>query len=181
METYKAAFIDLVRREIDRQGPARAQAFYAALSPEDREKFGALLPMAWISPEQGGRIVAAAAQAFFGSAPEPLFEMGRQQAIHDMTGMYRVLLKVASVPMVIRRAAQMFQAYHKQGSATVEHASGTTSGTFIIHDYPGLTSPIRATVGGFIAGLLELTGAKAIQVRAIENDPNAWRWELSWQ
>ncbi|MBI5507712.1 MAG: hypothetical protein HY903_03050 [Deltaproteobacteria bacterium] len=181
METYKAVFVDYLRKEMARRGKECEAAVMARLSVEDQQAFRALLPMAWISPQLGARILEAAGAVLFADHEDPIFELGRGQAHNDMTGIYRILMKVATVPMVIGRAATLFGTYHRKGAAAVEHQSGAANGVFLIKDYADLPAGIRRSVGGFITGLLELTGAKDIRVKSDESNPALWRWEIAWR
>ncbi len=180
MQTYKAVFVDYVRKELKRDGRDLEPELLKQLSEADRQEYRSLLPVSWISPELGGRLLEAFGPVLFPTAVDPVFEIGRGQARNDMTGIYRILLKVATVPMVINRAATLFGTYHKTGKASLEHVDGEKRGAFFINEYPDLSDGIRRTVGGYIMGLLELTGVKEIKVHLNDSNPNAWRWDISW-
>jgi hypothetical protein len=49
-----------------------------------------------------------------------------------------------------------------------------------VRGFPELVKTQREYVAGYLIGLLGLTGAKSVQVTCLENDPQAWRWVLSW-
>ncbi len=180
METYKATFIDFVRQELAKH-PGAAERFLAQLSDEEQAKYRAVLPLSWLTPEFGSRLLEASAPILFPEAKDPVYELARRQARHDMNGIYRLLLKVATVPMVIERAAKVFATYHRRGTAEVKKVEGENRGTFLIHDYPELPRTIRVSVAGFTHGLLEMTGAKEIEVRIDESDPQHWRWAITWR
>lgn len=180
-KVYKAAFVDVIRRELDGCGPDAEAAFYARLSADDQREFRTLLPMAWIDPELAARIVEAAASVVLQGHPTPVEELGRRQARHDLTFIYRVLLKVATVQSVISRTAQLFGTYHRKGRALVERSKDAKEGVLMVVDYPEMPRTIRRHVAGYVRGILELTGARDVQVRLDDSDPRALRFQVCWR
>jgi len=60
---------------------------------------------------------------------------------------------------------------------------GLTSngGTFVISGLPEQTAVQREYICGVISCVLELTGVKNVKVVKVENDPNEWKWKISWE
>ena len=65
------------------------------------------------------------------------------------------------------------------GEASIEHFTGH-SGEMVVRGFPELPGGMRKVISGHVARILELTGAKEVQIVLVEDDPDAWRWKISW-
>ena len=79
METYKAVFVDYLRKELERRGKDTEAAMLARLSVEDQQAYRSLLPLTWISPQLGGRILEAAGAVLFPAAADPICSLNATQ------------------------------------------------------------------------------------------------------
>jgi hypothetical protein len=180
MENYKATLVDFIRRRFQKS-PEAEPVFNARLSTDDQAAFRVTLPMSWISAELGGRFMDAGAHALFPDAPDPVWEFSRQQAHDNITGIYKIILRVVTVPIVISKAARVWGTYHRKGKATVSRVDGENRASFIAEEYPKLPDVLRRSVTGYTTGLLELTGAEDIEVALDDSNPDALRWDVTWR
>ena len=105
---------------------------------------------------------------------------GEINAEHDLKGVYKLFLRVSSVPFVIKQTARMWNTYHDTGEAFVLKGENAKEASLVIKNYPDLPKPIRESSAGYIVGALRLTGAKNVQVVHDESDPMAWTWTARW-
>ena len=52
METFKAVFLDYLRKELGRRGPEVEAAFMARLTHDEQQAYRALLPVSWVTPAE---------------------------------------------------------------------------------------------------------------------------------
>ena len=83
------------------------------------------------------RVYDAAARILYADSVEPLVDLGRDMALSDLTGIYKVLLRVATIPMVIERTARLWTTYHKKGSARIEREGDAKKADLIVVDGDG--------------------------------------------
>jgi len=179
MTDYKCSTFDYLRRRLGEVGVSE-DSVLSQLSPDDGELFRSALPLTWAPGPAAGRVLRAACLLIAPHDPNPLHEVGRAMAGDHMNGMYRLLLRFTSISTVVEKAATLWSTFHKRGKARVEHRPSENCGIFIVEDYPSFDANIRANVGGYIQGLIELTGAKSVNVKENESSHDTWRWIVHW-
>lgn len=185
MALVKASGLIFMRKLIHSKGEVVADRFWKILSKEDREFIKTLIPTYKLPIEEVTRFYELAVPIIFPekSLAQGLWQLGYENAQNDMKGIYRAFLKIAtlgreetySVEMLIRQAAVIWKTYHAQGEASVRRL-GAKQFMFIVENYPGIPKSFREDLTGYIAGLLNLTGAKKVKVVQDDVDPNAWKW-----
>lgn len=180
MALSKVAAVIYIRELIHDKGREAEIRYLNSLSPEDGQCFQKLLPSNKLPIEQLSKYCELAVPVLFPdkSLDQGLRQLGYQNAKNDMKGIYRVLLKIASVETVIKNAAVIWKTYHDEGQAFVRRLKANQY-DFIVEKYPEITKCFRNITDGYITGLLELTGAKNIKVIRDDADPNAWKWLIT--
>jgi hypothetical protein len=161
------------------EDPGTEEAFRKELSDEAREFYDSVLPIAWVPDQIVSEIEQKAAAVLFPDSRDGLQQVGRLQAQHDLRGIYRVLLRIITIPMLIKKAASLWSTYHDAGTADVADLNDKT-GTFLVRKHPDLPSTIREVTTGYILGAVELTRAQNVRVVLNEADPNRWAWVVTW-
>lgn len=59
-------------------------------------------------------------------------------------------------------------------------AAGRNCSWFIVEQYPDMLSTVREVTRGYLAGLLEATGAQKIEVTRHDENPSGWRFQFCW-
>lgn len=180
-ETFKGTTIEYIRRLIRERGEAAEAELLSKLAPDEIEIFQNTLPLTWISPVKAGRILEISSQILYPDHPHPNRELGRTTAIDNLTGIYRILLRIATVPMVIQKTAKLWTTYHKKGNASASREPGKNIGYLVVSDYPDLPAEIRENIIGYVGGVLSLTGAKNIEVIPDASNISAWQWKIAWE
>ena len=177
----KAPGVVWLRHLIEQKGPEAEQAMAKALSPDDYKAYCTALPLTWITEETITRIFRSAGDILFSDAPSPLIETGRGMAKAHMTGVYKFMLRMTTIPFIISRASSLWRTLHDTGDAEAGEVPGERTVTFTVRGCPSLPADMRQLLRGYITGLGELTGARNVRTEADESDPDAWRWRCSWE
>lgn len=180
MALAKVAAVIYARKLILAKDKEIVDRFLGALSPEERDRLLTLLPPDKLPIEQVTRFHELSAAVLFPDKPleEGLWQLGYQNAQHDMRGIYKVLLRVATVEMVVKNAAVVWKTYHDQGKAYVRTLSNKEF-VFIVENYPDIPKNFNEVMNGYITGLLDLTGAKNVKVVRDDSNPDAWKWNIT--
>ncbi|MCD4813134.1 hypothetical protein K8S19_05525 [bacterium] len=176
----KGSGISFILKRIKAQGAELEKAFLETLSPTEQTIFQTALPIAWIDLAIASKIYANAAVVLHPHHPKGVLQIAREVAISDMTGIYKVLLRFATIPMIMEKASQLWSVNHSRGRARVEKDPRRNAGDFIVEDYPGLSPVYRDVTTGYIQGVLELSHKQNIRVLLDGKDPARWRWMVSW-
>jgi len=178
MARYKAALILLIRKMFSQKGRRVEDAFLEQLTPEETDAYISAIPLTWLPDVQAASILQKAAKVLFPDEKNPLFKLGREEAIDNLRGVYKVFAKIASVPMITQQVAKIWRVYHDQGKAWATLTEDQTEGMVVVEGYPEFPPASRVIFAGFISGALEVAGAKDTSVRADVTDPGAWKWSV---
>ncbi|NTV52523.1 MAG: hypothetical protein HGA76_05875 [Candidatus Firestonebacteria bacterium] len=157
------------------------QKFLEQLIPADADLMAKILPIIRVPDDVAARIFETAAVVCFPNDPLGLWKLGREQAKHDLTGIYKFLVSLTNVPFIVNQTAGVWTTYHSKGKATSELDKTQKRVRLIVTEYPALPAGIREIVRGYVVGLMELTGAKDCAIRHDASNPNAWVWEITWK
>jgi len=177
----KGTGINWLRELIEAKGPDAEQAVAKALSPEDYKAYRTAMPISWVTEEAATRIYLATGKVLFPSHTNPLHEVGRGMAKANMTGIYSFLMQFATVPFLMKQASRLWRTYHDTGEPSVVETKGEKRVAFIVTGLPQLPADMRQVLRGYLFGLSELVGVKNTAVALDERDPNAWKWDITWE
>ena len=180
MANVKATDIVIIREMFKEKGDNAIDALASVLKPETFKILKTALSINWVPLEIEAEILQEASKLFFPNDPRPLFKLGYTVAGKQFTGVYKFFLRIPSVGFIIKNISATFKTMNDKGAARVD---GLTShgGTFVISDLPEQTAIQREYICGVISCVLELTGVKNVKVDKEENNPNEWKWKISWQ
>jgi len=179
MSDSKASFLGVVKRLLrDRQ--IEEEALLARLTPDAKSVFTTAAMTSWVPRQYADEITATAAIVLFADQPRPVYELGRAQARNDLTGIYKILLRVVSVEFAMGQTAKLWSTYHNRGQARAEKQPDRSVGAVVVNDYPDFSEVQIESTAGYIHGLLELTGAAEVKVHPNTRDRRAIRFETSW-
>jgi hypothetical protein len=176
----KATGFEFLKKKMREQGLQFETDFLAKLSADEVDLYWKALPISWVDLNNLSHVFEIAAAMLFPNHPRPLIEFGREEAQHAMTGLYKVLLRLATVPMIVQKTAVLWKVYYESGQARAEFPPDKKQASLIVTNYPELPYNNRTIVLGYTLGLLDLTGAKNIRYDEDYHDPLAWRWNFYW-
>jgi hypothetical protein len=112
------------------------------------------------------------------SLVQGLWQLGYQNAQNDMKGIYKVLLKIATVEMVIKKASVIWKTYHDEGKSSAQQVKDKQF-VFLVENYPDLPKTYRIITEGYITALANLVGEKYVEVVCDDVEPSAWKWLIT--
>lgn len=179
-QNYKGVGVVFVRERVRLLEPDARAAFHARLSEDERLCLDDTLATHWVPVEHASRLFEVLAEVSHADHETPLREVGRQLARHDLSGVYRLLIRVATVRFLLTQHTRLWSVYHRTGEASlVEHEPGHV--TIRIAGHPTLPSPFRVAMAGWLIGAMELCGAKDIQALHEPDHAPPWRFEIRWR
>ncbi|MFH1810502.1 MAG: hypothetical protein ABIJ09_17305 [Pseudomonadota bacterium] len=177
---YKGSTIVYLREQVRIQGEVLEKSLLEGLDAELRALYLETISMSWIDVGLTARLFERAVPLLLSQVADPQQEFGRRQARDQLSGIYRILLRVVSVPMVIQQTARLWSTYHNRGQARALREGDSNRGQLIVEGYPTLPEIIRHNTTGYIVGTLELTSARSIEVQEKFDDPRSWMWNVRW-
>jgi hypothetical protein len=181
MGLCSAAGLYFIKKRVKAAGVVAEQALLKLLTLAERDYYYKALPVVWIPIEIAAEVYPKAAEVLLPGDQSGVWKLGRDQAHADLSGIFRALLVVTTVPFALRQASRFWTSYYKDGRAGVENLTDECSADFYVADYPDLPSKINDVVSGYIAGVMERAGAHDIKVLVNERDPNKRRWSATWK
>jgi hypothetical protein len=167
------------RTLLERKSPELYQKFLFQLTDEEKKFHKTALPASWLDADMVSKILAKAGKLLYPDMKNPLRECGRQEAREHLSGLYKILLSFASVEMIVKQTAKIWNQYHDSGIIQTVKLGAKTM-CLSVTEYPSLTPELRDIVAGYCQGTIELTGAKNVQV-LIKGNPQEWQFEITWQ
>jgi len=126
------------------------------------------LAQEWVPLEEAAGLYAAAVTHLFDGDMARLYEVGRQQMRKDLSGIYRVFMRVASPAFVAGRAGALFEVYGRDAGTLSVGARTDTSMELILANRPFASPAYFEALRGSIAGTLELTGVRDLSVTIVD-------------
>jgi len=140
------------------------------------------LAQEWIALETIAPLYTMSLDGLFDGDTERLYELGRQQLRNDMSGIYRVFLRIASPAYVAEKTGAIYAVYARD-CGTLSVVGRTDHSLDIRVADRAFPSPaFFEALRGSIAGALELTGVKDLHVVTIEDAKDDERlFRASWR
>ncbi|MEW6516244.1 MAG: hypothetical protein AB1439_04980 [candidate division FCPU426 bacterium] len=179
MAKYKGSGIEVIRALVKARGPEFERRFLERLSPQGRELFQHALAVSWIDFKDDPGDIPVGADMLFPGDPERIAKFGRLAAREAMSGIYKVFLRIPTKAYIIKRIAVLWRTNFDTGTAGVENIRNGQA-DFVIRDFPEFPEYQLDFLGGYIAGMLELTGSPNPQVVITDRNPQAWRFQITW-
>ena len=157
----------------------KEDALVARLSPDEVELYRETLPVAWVSVDFVARLWELAAAELYVGEARPLRQLGRAIIRDNLTGIYRVMLRVVSIPFAIQQAASLWHTYNDTGEVTVERTGERLQMT--VSKYPAFPEAALEECAGSTEGLMEMCGARHIEVKTSRPQDDAFVFDCSWR
>jgi uncharacterized protein (TIGR02265 family) len=179
MAMVKCSDVVALRKLFKDEGKETEDRFLSKLPPNLIDMYQKVMATDWVAIPDQMKIYQAAAETVFPDSDNNMRDLGKALAERTYTGVYRVFLRIPTVPFVANRAAQIWRTFYDTGNMRVENQTGKSL-DLVLADFPELPKPMRAMAGGHMTLLLEMTGAKDISIQQIDADCTAWRWHVEW-
>jgi hypothetical protein len=139
------------------------------------------LSQSWVPLQEVNPLWTQSLTGLFDGDLQQLFELGRLQLRADMSGIYRVFMRVASPGFVADRASSIYGVYaqHCGALTVVDRAEGRLDIALTRRPLP--SAAIYEYLRGSIAGALELTGVLNLKVEIVsEPHDNERLYRATW-
>ena len=136
------------------------------------------LALSWIPLEHAEPVYTIAFERLFNRDPVKMFELGRAQVRADMTGIYRMFLRITSPAFVAARTSDIYKLYVR-GCGTLRIV-GEQPGRLevLLEGRPYPSAPFYHLLRGTVFGTMELTGVKQLNVIIVEGGGNSPRCHI---
>ncbi len=181
MATTRSASTIFLRKLLREKGGGTEGRFLEKLKPEERQLYQTLLPVTRVPLATFDRFITLGAAVLFPDDPAGQRKFGRAMARDNLTGLYRFLAQIMTVPFLIKQVAAIWRNYYDQGQARAEKDPECNLGKIIVTDFPDMPACVLELSAGFMEGALEMTGAKSIRVSVDSSDRTAWAWSVTWE
>lgn len=177
MALIKAAGLIHTRSLLRAKGGAAENAVLSNLTPTEVTAYQDALPITQLSIEFVTKVAALSAPLLFPgqSQSDALRSLGRVNALNDLKGIYKILLRFTTTEFAIKQAARLWSTYHNQGEAR-SFPEGEKRIIFEVSGYPELPAQFRHILAGYIIGMAEMTGLRQARISLQEENPQQWRW-----
>jgi uncharacterized protein (TIGR02265 family) len=178
MRCTKGTNVVSVRRLL--QAAGREAEAVTQLDPADAETYRSTLAVAWVPIEFIARLFAAAAPVLFPGEPRAIRELGRTIARDNLTGIYRMLLRIVSIPFAIERASSLWSTYNDSGDASITRV-GEDRARMTVANYAAFPEATVEETAGYIEGVALLCGAKSIDVQTSRPTSDSFVFDVTWR
>jgi hypothetical protein len=178
MATNKAAGIVYIRDQCRKLG--KEVELLAVLPARLHTTYKMSLPVSRVDINEISEIYLVAARILYPEKPQPMVQFGYDLATDNLSGIYRFLMPLLTVPMVIRQTAKLYSVYYDKGKSTAA-ITGEKSVRLVIEDFPEQPATHLDITTGYIKKTIEMTGAKNVRVTCDRSNPNAWRWDATYE
>ncbi len=185
MEVKGEAILSIPIFILKKAGMKQYNQWLASISPEARKVYsspihkGDWFPLNEIMVEP----TVKACDLFFISNKRGAWECGRYSAEYGLKGIYKVLVKLASPQILIKKAGPILASYYKPSSLEVVE-SDKYSAVIRITDFPEIHEIIEYRMGGWIERAAEICGCKNVKIKIVKslthNDPFT-EYNVSWR
>lgn len=180
MARCKGTDVVTLRKLLAAHGDHLEDRFVERLSPRLAALYRSTLRVSWLAAEDLSALYETVVPLMYPNTPEGYANLGRALAKESFSGVYRFLLRLQTVPFVIKQAAAIWRTYHDTGEASVELLE-KNHGYFVVRDNADLPLPLRQVITGHLMHVLELTGARNLQATLDGSNSAEWRWHLTWE
>ena len=125
----KADVVVLIKSKLRGMGGDLEPRLLRSLPPKAASAYLDALPVSWLPCDDLEAICDCAARMIYPDDSNPAQRLGHDSGIASYTGVYRVLIRVATVPYLMEKAASLWKNHYTAGTLSVERTGfeGRTS------------------------------------------------------
>lgn len=156
------------------------QQVLAVLTPEEQEIYQNIEKLTWLPVTTQASMGPKIASLLFPDDPNPIFTMHLVIAEKAYTSIYNVLVQYRDIEMMLAHGSQIWSSNYEQGQSEVVRVAPNKV-VFIVRDFPNLPDSMKISTGAHIHILIAATGKTGISVEPEHDNPNEWKWHVSWK
>lgn len=134
----------------------------------------------WIPLTTASVIFEEVSKIAFADSAQPIHALGEGMALHNLTFVYRTVLRVIKPSFFVSQYKRLWALYHRDGVADVALQSGNGA-VLTISQHPNIPESFRECMGGWVAQAMTLAGASKVWVVVEPEDGGVYRWRIRWR
>jgi hypothetical protein len=173
-----AAWVEAAKRVV---GADAWQRVLAGLAPETRALLASPpAAIAWVDAAHCFALYDAVVEHGGNGGTEIVREIARAQVQHDLRGIYRLFVRMASPDFIAQRAASLYGSYWRNHGTVRAERSGPHALDVVFEELPRVRPAFVSAQLGGIQGALEASGLKSIRVNIVHTTERSVRARASW-
>jgi hypothetical protein len=134
----------------------------------------------WIPGELLCEIYQAAASVLYPNEDFALRKLGQVICQYSYSSIYKLFLRIPTVPFVLNSAARIWRTYNDEGSLRIERTSSTGILLSVVQ-YSSWFMVLQDVAEGHFVVLMQFAGAKNVQLLKQPSSPDCWQWQIIWE
>jgi len=185
MEVKGEAILSLPIFIIKKFGVDKYKNWLSSLSPRAREIYSNPINKNEWYPLKESMIEPTwlMCDTFYNGSLRGAWDCGRYSAEYGLKGIYRVLVKLRSPQVLIRKGGGIMSSYYKSSEMEVAEQSREHALIRILY-FPGIDKVVEYRIAGWIERAIEVTGCKHVSVnitRALSNHDRYTEYRIYWK
>lgn len=156
----------------------KTNEFQKLLTHEESEVLFKKIIANWIDMKIAVPIYEKAISCFYQGVDNAAANFGYDMALSQFNGMYRFLLKLATLDYLISISSKIWSIYIDTGKIEIQKDKSKL--TFILREFPEIPDTLLEISVGFIAALMSLTNVRNVKVARENSNPQAWKFNVTW-
>lgn len=183
MNQIKGSSVEFLRQYIKKFDPNMESAMIKLLDGQCRQVYNQAMSVGWVPVEVMDKLLIAFAQTLYADdrLEDAMEKIGYDMGQTQLSGIYRVIIKLSTLPMFVNKSAQLWRLYYKKGTGRAYMDSKSKTAVFSVKNYPDLPLSLRLATIGFIKAVGMLAGLNQVTVEHHQEQKRLWLWVASWQ
>jgi hypothetical protein len=118
-DQYKGTNLLHVRTRLRDAGQAQEELFRSKLNPDDLLIYTQAMAFLWYPMDAVVRIFTEAVNVLYPQDKKPFHALGYSQAMDNLGGIYRVILRVVTPEFAISQSARLWKTYFDTGETSI--------------------------------------------------------------
>jgi hypothetical protein len=178
MVRIKGMTVEFLKREINK---AKLEfALLDQLTVEEQELYTRNLPLVWHDIEQATAVLEKGAKLLYPDATSAMYALGYHEAKDHLKGIYRVLMRVITVPFIAKQTAKLWTTYYDRGIGRTELHANEKALTVFISGVPEMSALQLQKISGYVQSTMEMSGEKNVRAQIDARDAQEWKWVIRW-
>jgi hypothetical protein len=180
MPKVKGTDIVSLRKLFENRGEALEKQFLSHLSESLETIYIIATVHSWLPVEIVGILYQKASLILYSEDENPLRRLGQEMSKHSYSTIYKLFLRIPTVPFLMNVGARIWRTYYDKGGFRIEK-KGPKELMIAVLDFSEWPEPMRIAAEGHYITLLEYTGVKNIRIVETNSHPECWTWRVTWE
>lgn len=164
-------------RDLDEAGQARVREALGTADTKVLETVGATT---WVPISVASRIFEAVSPRSFPNSADPIRDLGRGMARHNLGFVYRAIVAGLGPSRLMAIYKRLWSLYHRDGRISLVDRTDTSC-IIRVEGHPDIPSAFRECMAGWVAEGLLVAGAKGSWVVVDDSNLPTYSWRARWR